>query len=231
MAIEQNTHTFTKEEMHTATNERVEEISKEFSAGFKFLEKYPTSVTFFGSSLVTSDNPYYQSAEALAGKITKELNYSVISGGGPGIMEAANKGAFDAGGKSLGLTIKLPDGQVTNKYLTDKIDLYYFFVRKMCMSFSAEAFIFFPGGLGTLDEFFEMMTLVQTKKIVGVPLICVGSDYWKSVEQFIEQTLLSRGMILPADMDLFTITDDHDKIIDIIRKSPTRDSFQELPRI
>lgn len=225
MAIEQNTHTFTKEEMHMAAKERVEEISKEFSAGFRFLEKYPSSVTFFGSSLVTPQNPYYQSAEALAGKIVKKLGYSVISGGGPGIMEAANKGAFEAGGKSLGLTIELPEGQRINKYITDKIDLYYFFVRKVCLSFSAEAFIFFPGGYGTLDEFFELITLIQTKKIVGVPLICVGSDYWKSLEQFIERELLERGMIIPEDLDLYTITDDHDKIIEIIEKSPVRISY------
>jgi uncharacterized protein (TIGR00730 family) len=137
-------------------------------------------------------------------------------------MEAANKGAFEAGGESLGLTIKLPDGQVINKYITDKIDLYYFFVRKVCLSFSAEAFIFFPGGFGTLDEFFELITLIQTRKIVGVPLICVGVDYWQSLEQFMERELLTRGTIVPGDLDLFTITDDHDKIIDIIKKSPQR---------
>jgi len=225
MAKEQNTHTLTKAEMHVAIRERVDEITKEFTDGFKFLEKYPYSVTFFGSSVITEDSPYYKSAEALARKIVTELNYSVLSGGGPGIMQAANKGAFEAGGSSLGLTIKIPDGQVTNKYVTDKIDLYYFFARKMCMSFSAEAFIFFPGGLGTLDEFFEMVTLIQTKKIVGVPLICVGSDYWLSLKKFMEETLLKRGTITPSDLNLFTITDDLDEIISIIRKNPEREIY------
>lgn len=225
MAKEQHTHTLTKEEMHIATRERIDEITKEFTDGFKFLEKYPHSVTFFGSSLIPEDSSYFKTAETLAKKIVTELNYSVLSGGGPGIMKAANKGAFEAGGSSLGLTIQIPDGQITNKYVTDKIDMYYFFARKMCMSFSAEAFIFFPGGLGTLDEFFEMVTLIQTKKIVDVPLICVGSDYWLSLKKFMEETLLKRGTINHDDLKLFTITDDLDEIISLIRKSPEREVY------
>ncbi len=220
-----NSLTLTKEEMQIVAKERIEEISKEFTEGFKFLENYPKSVTFFGSTQFSEDNPYYISARTLSGRIAKELGYSVLSGGGPGIMEAANRGAFEAGGTSLGLTIELPQGQITNKFITKEMDSYYFFVRKVCLSFSAEAFIFFPGGFGTLDEFFELVTLTQTKKVTGVPLICVGSDYWKALETFMTKELLSRGTIAPSDLQLYHITDDHDEILDIIRKTPVRNSI------
>src|SRR3989344_3448873 len=135
-------------------------------------------------------------------------------------MEAANRGAFEAGGNSLGLLIKLPDGQITNKYITKSFASYYFFVRKVLLSFSAEAFIFFPGGFGTLDEFFEILTLVQTKKMVDIPIICVGSEYWNKLRKFMEEEQLSRGAIITEDLDLFHIVDDHDKIIEIIEKVP-----------
>lgn len=225
MKKEQNVHTLTRMEIEEVARERVEEISKEFKDGFKFLEDYPKSVTFFGSSLMEEDNPYCVSARKLAGRIANELGYSVITGGGPGIMEAANRGAFEAKGKSLAITIKLPTPQTINHFITKEIDPYYFFVRKVCLGFSAEAFIFYPGGFGTLDEFFEIITLIQTRKIVGVPLICVGSDYWKSLERFMQAELLSRGTILPEDLLLYTITDDHDEILDVIRKSPVRNSL------
>lgn len=203
-------------------SERIQEISKEFENGFNFLKDYPTSVTFFGSTQFKEDNPYYKSARELAYKIVKELDYSILSGGGPGIMEAANRGAFEAGGNSLGLTIDLPHEQKINPYITKKISSYYFFVRKVCLAFSAEAFIFFPGGYGTLDEFFEILTLVQTGKIKGVPIICVGSDFWKTLETYIKNEMLSREAIIPEDLKLFTITDDHDQIIDLIKNVPVQ---------
>jgi len=209
-----NSYILTREEMQEVARERVVEISKEFTKGFKFLEDYPQSVTFFGSNQFKEDNPYYISARTLAGRIATELGYSVASGGGPGIMEAANRGAFEAGGTSLGLTIKLPHEQIINKYISKEIDSYYFFVRKVILSF--------PGGFGTLDEFFEIMTLVQTKKIKGVPIICVGSDYWRRLERFLAEELLSRGTIIAEDMTIFTITDDHDEILNIIKKVPVR---------
>jgi uncharacterized protein (TIGR00730 family) len=222
MDIDPNTHTFSRREMEFLARERVNEIAKEFSLGFKFLEDYSKSVTFFGSAMMKPDNPYCISAKELAGKIARELGYAVITGGGPGIMEAANRGAYEAGGESIGLTIALPKPQLINRYITKEFDPYYFFVRKVLLGFSAEAFIFFPGGYGTLDEFFEILTLIQTRKVVGVPLICVGSDYWKSLERFMQTELLSRGAILPEDLLLFTITDDHDEIIDLISKVPIR---------
>ena len=218
----ENILTLSREEMHEIARKRVTEISRGFAEGFEFLEDYPKSVTFFGANQFREGNPYYESARALASRVVKEFGYSVFSGGGPGIMEAANRGAFEAGGNSLGLLIKLPDGQPVNKYLTKSFASYYFFVRKVCLSFSAEAFIFFPGGFGTLDEFFEILTLIQTKKIANVPLICVGSEYWNELKEFMKREILSRGAIVPADRELFHIVDDHDKIIEIIKKVPVR---------
>ncbi len=221
-AIIDHLFALTRDEMQEVADKRLTEISREFKEGFDFLKDYPKSVTFFGSNQFKEDNAYYADARVLAARVVRDLGYSVLSGGGPGIMEAANRGAQEAGGHSLGLTIKLPHEQVINKYITSQIDFYYFFVRKVCLSFSAEAFIFYPGGFGTLDEFFELMTLVQTKKIEGVPIICVGTDYWNSLKNFIEVEMLTRGAITPEDMDIFTITDDHDLIMDIISKVPIR---------
>lgn len=206
--------------MHKLARKRVSEISKEFREGFEFLEDYPQSVTFFGANQFKEDNPYYINARQLASLVVKELGYSVISGGGPGIMEAANRGASDAGGDSLGLLIKLPEGQVINQYITKSFPSYYFFVRKVLLSFSSEAFIFYPGGFGTLDEFFEILTLVQTKKITNVPIICVGSEYWNKLKEFMKNEQVSRSAVKDEDLNLFHITDNHDEIIEIIKKAP-----------
>ncbi|MEX2010552.1 MAG: TIGR00730 family Rossman fold protein [Parcubacteria group bacterium] len=217
-----STVTLTKEDMQRTALHRISEITNEFTEGFQFLDDYSKSVTFFGATLTTEDSPYYPSARTLANRIVKELGYSVITGGGPGIMEAANRGAFEAGGNSLGLTIELPQPQRINRYMTKEVDFYYFFVRKVCLAFSAEAFIFYPGGFGTMDEFFEILTLVQTHKIKGVPMICVGSDYWNSLVEFMKKEMLNRGTIIEEDLSLFTITDDLDEVINIIKKSPVR---------
>jgi uncharacterized protein (TIGR00730 family) len=211
-----------KLEMQRLARERVSEISKEFADGFKFLEDFPRSVTVFGSTQTKEGSPYYEDARILSGRIVKELGYAILSGGGPGIMEAANRGAFEAGGVSIGLLIGLPQEQIVNKYISKNIKSYYFFVRKVCLSFSAEAFIFYPGGYGTFDEFFEILTLVQTKKITGVPIICVGSKFWNKVKDLMEDEMLARGTIDEHDLKLFEIVDNHDEIIDIIRNAPVR---------
>lgn len=212
------TITLNKREMHTASTERVMEIAKEFTEGFKFLKDYPKSVTFFGSTALREGDFYYEKARSLSGRIVKELGYSVVSGGGPGIMEAADRGAFEAGGDSIGLLIKLPDAQPTNKYIKKSVSFYYFFARKVCLAFGAEVFIFFPGGFGTLDEFFEIITLIQTKKIAGAPLICFGSEYWNKLRDLMKDELLSHDMIEPEDLNLFTITDSEEEIIEAIKK-------------
>lgn len=214
--------TLTKKEMHTAAHDRISLISKEFKDGFNFLEDLPKSVTFFGGARFNEEHPYYKQAESLARRIVKELDYAVVTGGGPGVMEGANKGAFDEGGISAGLTIQLPHEQVINPYLTKHLDFYYFFSRKVCLSFATEAYLFFPGGFGTLDEFFEILTLVQTKKIEKVPIVLVGTEFWDGVHSMMKEELLSRGAIDPEDLNLYTITDDEAKIIEIIKAAPIR---------
>lgn len=212
-------------EMEMIATERVADISKEFKDGFKFLSDYPKSITFFGSTQSVESDPYYESARTLSGRLVKELGYSIVSGGGPGIMEAADRGAYEAGGDSLGLLINLPNHQPTNPYITKSISFHYFFARKVCLAFGAEVFVFFPGGFGTLDEFYEIITLIQTQKIERVPIICVGSEYWNKVKDFIQEEMLKRGFIAPEHVDLFTITDSHDEIIEMVRKIPVRISI------
>ena len=187
--------TLTKRELHATANERIHLITQEFRNAFNFLEKYPKSVSIFGATHFPETNEYYKQARSLAYKIVKSLNYAVLTGGGPGIMEAANRGAFEAGGDSLGIEIELDPPQEENPYHTDSINFHYFFSRKMALSFAAETYIFFPGGFGTLDEFFEIITLVQTGKIEKVPIILFGSDYWNKMEKFMKEELVTRGVI------------------------------------
>lgn len=222
MSMEQNPQEPSRRIIDHLNKLRVEKISEEFTKGFDFLAGYPRSVTFFGSSQMKQDDPYCQSAKELSGRVVKELGYAVLTGGGPGIMEAANKGASEAGGTSLALTIRLPNPQIVNEYITRQVDPDYFFVRKVCLSFLAEALVFYPGGLGTMDEFFELMTLMQTQKIRGVPLICIGVEYWKQLETFLRDVMLKRGLIEPEDMNIYTLTDDLDEAIDVIKRAPVR---------
>ena len=203
---------------------RVAEIAKEFTEGFKFLANYPKSVTFFGSTQVKEGELYYEKARKLSSKIVKELGYAIVSGGGPGIMEAADRGAYEAGGDSIGLLIKLPNLQPTNSYLKSSDSFYYFFARKFFLAYGAEVFIFFPGGFGTLDEFFEIITLVQTRKIEGVPIICYGSEYWNKIKILFKEELLQRRYIETTDVEIFTITDDEDLILEMIKRAPVRES-------
>ena len=210
----------TAKEIRDTANERVHLISKEFTDAFNFLAKYPKSVTIFGGLRFTEEDHYYMKAESLARRIVTDLRYAVFTGGSVGIMEAANKGAYEAHGKSVGLTIELPHKQPNNRYQTAHLDFYYFFSRKVALAFSAEAYVFFPGGYGTLNEFFEIITLVQTGKIEKVPVILVGTDFWKPLNDLLRKELLSRGTIDEQDLSLYTITDEEEHIIDIIRHAP-----------
>lgn len=216
----------TIQELHDTAVDRVSLIAKEFTDGFNFLRKYPKSVTIFGGAQFKEDSPEYQKAYGIAKRISTDLNYSVATGGGPGIMEAANRGAFEAGGQSLGLTIELSKHQIMNDYLTDHLDFYYFFSRKVCMSFSSEAYIFFPGGLGTFDEFFEIITLVQTRKIQRMPIILVGSDFWTPFHEVMKKEMLGRKTVDAEDLELYTITDNEDEIINIIKNAPVRNGIK-----
>lgn len=212
----------TFQEISDAAEKRVGLITKEFKNGFDFIKNYPRSVTFFGSARVKEDNECYQKARRIAERVVKELHYAVATGGGPGIMEAANRGAFEAGGNSLGLTIDLPREQLTNPYVTDTVEFHYFFSRKVCLAFSAEAYIYFPGGFGTLDEFTEILTLIQTNKIPKAPIILVSSYFWQPLENFFKEVLIKHGTVEPDEISFYKITDDEDEVIKIIKETPIR---------
>lgn len=186
---------------------RVFRIMSEFVQGFELLRNYGLSVTFWGSARLTPNDPYYKAAEELAAKLAKK-GFAVISGGGPGIMEASNVGAFKVGGKSIGLNIELPFEQKLNPYTTDSLSFKYFFSRKVMLTFASEAYIYFPGGYGTLDEFFEIITLIQTKKIEPIPVILYGSEFWDPLLRWFEKDLLKKfKTISKEDLDLFVVVD------------------------
>jgi uncharacterized protein (TIGR00730 family) len=202
---------------------RISSIGQEFSDGFDVMRHHPRSVTFFGSSRFQESHPYYQKAREIASRISLQ-GYTVVTGGGGGIMEAANRGAHEAGGESLGFNIKLPFEQKLNPYVSENLSFQYFFSRKVLLAFSAEAFLFFPGGFGTLDEFFEILTLVQTKKIPRVPLILVGDEFWGKLHSYIHEELMNKyETINPEDTNLYDITEDPLEIVRIVNGAPIRD--------
>jgi uncharacterized protein (TIGR00730 family) len=197
------------------------EIFQEFKNGFDFLKKYPKTVSIFGSARFSPEDPHSKEAELLSQRIVKELGYVVVTGGGPGIMQAANKGAYEAGGVSIGVTIRLPREQNTNQYVTEELKCDYFFTRKTILALAAEAYIVFPGGYGTFDELFERLTLIQNGKIPKVPIVLIGKDFWIPLYEFIKKHMLEEhDAIEKKDLDLFVITDNLDEVIDIIAKAP-----------
>ena len=197
--------------------------SAEFVDGFEKLSKIGPCVSIFGSARTKPGHPYYQLAEEIAFKLTKE-GYGIITGGGPGIMEAANKGAKVAGGKSVGLNIELPFEQYSNPYIDrDKLITFdYFFVRKLMFIKYAQGFVVLPGGFGTLDELFEALTLIQTKKIGKFPIVLVGKSYWSGMTTWIKETLESEHMIDPLDMQLFKVADSSDEAVAYINEFYSR---------
>ncbi|MES2437048.1 MAG: TIGR00730 family Rossman fold protein [Patescibacteria group bacterium] len=226
---ELNIEPITLHEVDEEITKRISRIEQEFKRGFDFIKTQPKTVTFFGSARFPEDNEHYQRARRIAYKLAKE-GYSIVTGGGPGIMEAANRGAFEAEGPSLGLTIKLPNEQVRNPYLTDTVEFYYFFTRKVAMTFSAEAYLMFPGGFGTFDETFEILTLVQTNKIEKLPIILVGESFWNPVINAMKQVMLDENQAIDqADLSLFTITDDEDRIVEIVKAAPIRTGVRAKP--
>lgn len=212
----------------TLTNDNEEEtklcmIQEEFRQGIEAVKNLESSVTFYGGARFEEDHDVYKKVKKLSYRISKELGYTILSGGGGGVMKAASQGAHEAGGKSIGLTIKLPDEQKGNKYLTEEIPFYFFFARQVSLSYTTEVCIFCPGGFGTLNELFEILTLKQTGKIGNIPIILFDSKYWNSVQKIIKKTLLKKyEAINPEDLDLYTITDDEDKILEIIKNSKLR---------
>ena len=197
---------------------RVFRIMAEFVEGFEEMSKLGRAVSIFGSARTKPDNPYYQLAEHTAATLTK-AGFAVITGGGPGIMEAANKGAFEAGGRSVGLNIEIPEEQVTNSYQNLSLSFRYFFARKMMFTKYAQSFVIFPGGFGTMDEFFESMTLIQTMKMSHFPIILMGSKFWKGLVDWLQEVMLPAGNISESDMDIFTMTDDLEEVVRIVQES------------
>jgi hypothetical protein len=197
---------------------RMFRIMAEFVDGFEALAKYHPAVSIFGSTRIKPGDEVYQRAEQI-GKLLAENGFAVITGGGPGAMEAANKGAISAGGKSIGLNIELPLEQKPNPYTNITLNFRYFFVRKVMFVKYAVAYIILPGGFGTMDELLESITLIQTKKIKPFPVILVGSDYWKGFFEWIKEVVLKEGKISTADLDILQLIDEPGDIIKTIKKT------------
>lgn len=204
-------HTDLFEEDDAVQSWRTFRIMSEFVTGFETLRKYSTAATFFGSARLSPTEPAYKDAELLAARLARN-GFAIITGGGPGIMEAANVGAFKVGGKSVGLNIQLPMEQKLNPYVTESQSFHFFFSRKVMLSFASEVYVYFPGGFGTLDELLEIVTLIQTKKISKIPVVLYGKDFWTPFLQFVETTLLKKYNTIDAeDMDLFHLVDSVDE--------------------
>jgi hypothetical protein len=196
---------------------RVFRIMAEFVDAIETLSSVKNAVTIFGSARAKPDDIYYQKAERLAYLLAQQ-RFSVITGGGPGIMEAANKGASEAGGKSVGMNIQLPFEQTPNQYANIKIEYKYFFIRKVMFVRHAVAYVIMPGGFGTMDEFFEALTLIQTKRIKGFPVILMGQAYWQGLIDWLKNTMLPEGNISPADLDLIQIIDEPEDVVKYLKK-------------
>jgi len=196
---------------------RLFKIMGEFVEGVEGLHDLGPAVSIFGSARTRPDDPQYKKAEAIAALFVKN-GFGVITGGGGGIMEAANKGAAEAGGTSVGLNIKLPFEQKPNPYATLQMEFKYFFIRKVMFIKYAAAYVVMPGGFGTMDELFEVMTLVQTRRIRPFPIIMVGTDYWSGLLEWIRNHLLAQSLISPKDMDIIQVLDDPEEIVSTVRK-------------
>ncbi|MGO1842796.1 MAG: TIGR00730 family Rossman fold protein [Corynebacterium casei] len=194
---------------------RVLRIQGEFVAGFDALSELPKAVTVYGSARTKEEAPEYAQGVELGAKLVGE-DYAVVTGGGPGIMEAANRGAYEAGGLSVGLGIELPFEQGLNKYVDLGINFRYFFARKTMFLKYSQAFVCLPGGMGTMDELFEMLCMVQTGKVTNYPIVLIGTEYWSGLVEWMGNTLVADGYINPQDMDLFLLTDSVDEAVEHI---------------
>jgi len=234
-------HETAKGDFRSTYQWRVFRIMAEFVDGWQFLADFKRSVTFFGSARFKQDHEWYGKAQELANKLAKD-GFDIVTGGGPGIMEAANQGAHEAHsnsvgliedtrvgdnrGDSVGLNIKLPFEQRINKYVEKAVAFHYFFVRKVMLSYYAQAYVYFPGGFGTLDEAFELITLIQTKKIPTIPIVFVCKDYWQPLDDYIKNILLAKYQtVSEKDLKIYTIVDTVDEAYKIVKKSPKREAF------
>lgn len=200
---------------------RLGSVDDEIQAGYNVIRKYHRTVTIFGSARISEGDRYYEAARHLGWRLA-EAEYAVITGGGHGIMEAANRGAYEADGDSVGFNIALPHEQTLNKYTTASLSFSHFSPRKIAMTLYADAYVYFPGGFGTMDEMMEILTLIQTGKTAKAPVILYGVDFWKPFDQFIRQSMLERDhLISPGDEDLYHITDDINEVVRIVKKNKT----------
>ncbi len=197
---------------------RMFRIMAEFVDSFEVMSEIGPAVSVFGSARVAYTDPWYEKGHQL-GRLLVKNGYAAITGGGPGIMEAVNKGAYEAGGISVGLNIELPHEQKPNQYVNRLLNFRYFFIRKVCFVKYASGFVLFPGGFGTLDEFFEAITLIQTERIARFPVVLMGREYWSGLIGWLEQRLRAPGMIGPGDLELFRLTDDPQEALDFIIQS------------
>lgn len=207
---------------------RVFRIMAEFVQGFELLRNHGLAATFWGSARTKPEDPYYKAAEELAAKLAKK-GFSIISGGGPGIMEASNVGAFKVGGKSIGLNIQLPFEQKLNPYTTESLNFDFFFSRKVMLTFASEVYVYFPGGFGTLDELFEIVTLIQTKKIEPIPVILYGKEYWSPLLEFFQNSLLEKYQTISVeDLDIFVMVDSVDEAMKYIEKNVRKTNVRQI---
>ena len=197
---------------------RVLRIQSEFIEGFGTLAELPPAISVFGSARTPADSPEYEAGVRL-GQGLVDAGFAVITGGGPGAMEAANRGACEAGGLSVGLGIELPFEQELNEWVDVGIAFRYFFVRKTMFVKYAQAFVILPGGFGTLDELFEALTLVQTRKVTRFPVVLFGSEYWSGLVDWLRTTMVPAATIKDTDLDLFTVTDDVDEVVRIVQEA------------
>jgi len=205
---------------------RVFRILSEFVDGWQFLADFKKTVSFFGSARFQKDNRWYGEARRL-GKMMAEAGFAVVTGGGPGIMEAGNRGAMEGNGDSLGLNIKLEMEQRINPYVKESTAFHYFFVRKLMLSFAARAYVFFPGGLGTLDEVFEILTLIQTKKISDkIPVVLVGKEFWEPINKWLTEEIYKKNKAMDeADLRIFHIVDSAEEAYELIKDAPPREDW------
>ena len=206
----------------------------EFVEGFDALQQIPPAISVFGSARIREDDPMYGAARAV-GAAAARAGWAVITGGGPGIMEAANRGCREGGGLSIGCNIELPFEQKLNAYVDLGIDFRYFFVRKMMFVKYAEAFVVFPGGYGTLDELFEALTLIQTGKVIHFPVVLFGSSYWSGLTRWLQEPVLEEGKIAADDLAIFRLADDPEEVVahilDVTAKRAARPDPSEIPQV
>lgn len=217
------------EQLDPLDGERLQRIHDEVERGFVALSKLGPAVSVFGSARLPRDDPDYRTARVVARHLG-EQGYSIITGGGPGIMEAANRGAQDAGARSIGLNIELPHEQFANDHIDLLLDFRYFFVRRLMFVRYASAFVIHPGGFGTLDEMFEALTLIQTEKIERFPVVLVGSHYWSGILDWLRSDVLGREMIEPRDLDDLYLTDDPVEVCRYVREASSNRSTSEHTR-